>query len=146
MSRRRSQSELSVSLFPFLAVLVCAMGALILLLLIITKQVRSQAMSPPSGEKVELVVTPESLEPAIRIAQMEIPENHAPAVLPEPEIPQQILPDAVLFDEQKDGDRARMRLLEQQREELEKNRLWKFYVKNIKTHKKAHLLFPSEKK
>lgn len=39
----RSRSNETVSLFPFLAVLVCAMGALIFLLLVITRQIRSQA-------------------------------------------------------------------------------------------------------
>ncbi|WP_339742141.1 hypothetical protein [uncultured Rubinisphaera sp.] len=37
MPRRTAQSGTTVSLFPFLAVLVCAMGSLILLLLIITR-------------------------------------------------------------------------------------------------------------
>ena len=40
---RRQQATVSVSLFPFLAVLVCTMGALILLLLVITRQARLQA-------------------------------------------------------------------------------------------------------
>ena len=31
-----------VSLFPFLAVLVCAMGALIFLLLVVTRQIRAE--------------------------------------------------------------------------------------------------------
>ena len=39
MSRRTSQS--SISLFPFLAVLVCTMGALILLLLVTTRRIRN---------------------------------------------------------------------------------------------------------
>lgn len=38
MARRRSQQE--ISLFPFLAVLVCTMGALILLLLVTTRRIR----------------------------------------------------------------------------------------------------------
>jgi hypothetical protein len=39
----RRQSEQRVELFPFLAVLVCAMGALILLLLVMTRRIRQQA-------------------------------------------------------------------------------------------------------
>ncbi|MEX0704895.1 MAG: hypothetical protein WD069_22540 [Planctomycetales bacterium] len=41
----RSRSTGSVSLFPFLAVLVCAMGALIFLLLVTTRQIRSDALA-----------------------------------------------------------------------------------------------------
>lgn len=40
MTRRRPQT--SISLFPFLAVLVCAMGALILLLLVLTRKIRHE--------------------------------------------------------------------------------------------------------
>ena len=40
MARRRTAT--AVSLFPFLAVLVCTMGALILLLLVTTRQIRQQ--------------------------------------------------------------------------------------------------------
>lgn len=40
MTRRRPQ--ISISLFPFLAVLVCAMGALILLLLVLTRKIRHE--------------------------------------------------------------------------------------------------------
>src|SRR5688572_2550682 len=42
MSARRS-SQLSVQLFPFLAVLMCALGALILMLLVVTSRMRDQA-------------------------------------------------------------------------------------------------------
>ncbi len=114
MSRRRSQSELSVSLFPFLAVLVCAMGALILLLLIITRQVRSQAMAPAPVAEVEIEIIANSLSPMLQPAQIDLPDNHAPAMLPS---------QAVKFDEQKDGNQDRIRLLAKQKEELENSRL-----------------------
>lgn len=42
MTSRREAAP-SVALFPFLAVLVCAMGALILLLLVMTRRIRAQA-------------------------------------------------------------------------------------------------------
>ncbi len=41
---RRPRTANSVSLFPFLAVLVCAMGALILLLIVTTRRIRSDAI------------------------------------------------------------------------------------------------------
>jgi len=48
MARRQTQSVPAVSLFPFLAVLVCAMGSLILLLLVISRHVRPPAPALPT--------------------------------------------------------------------------------------------------
>jgi len=45
MPRGRSVNRLSVSLFPFLAVLICAMGALIFLLIAITQEIRTTAIA-----------------------------------------------------------------------------------------------------
>ncbi len=57
MSRRAQRTENTVSLFPFLAVLICAMGALILLLLVTTRRIRHQqahlaatAVTEPAAE------------------------------------------------------------------------------------------------
>jgi hypothetical protein len=52
MARRQHQN--SVSLFPFLAVLVCAMGSLILLLLVMTRKIRQdqQAIPEPAAASV----------------------------------------------------------------------------------------------
>lgn len=58
---RRAHKQTSVSLFPFLAVLLCAMGALIFLLVITTRMIHSEALqrqqvtsgdpfAPPSAE------------------------------------------------------------------------------------------------
>src|SRR5690606_18368075 len=44
MGGTRQQAANPVSLFPFLAVLVCAMGALIFLLLVTTHRIRQQAV------------------------------------------------------------------------------------------------------
>ena len=49
--RARPQSAASFSLFPFLAVLICTMGVLILLLVVISRNIRDQAIA-------EEVVTP----------------------------------------------------------------------------------------
>jgi hypothetical protein len=43
--RSRRESAPSISLFPFLAVLICTMGALVPLLFAITRQARLQAAS-----------------------------------------------------------------------------------------------------
>ena len=48
MSRRNTNN---VSLFPFLAVLVCAMGALILLLLVTTRRIRSDQLQELLAEE-----------------------------------------------------------------------------------------------
>ena len=45
MSGSRARTSNSVSLFPFLAVLVCAMGALIFLLIVTTRRIRSEALA-----------------------------------------------------------------------------------------------------
>ena len=45
MSRLKSRSTGAITLFPFLAVLICAMGALIFLLIVFTRQMREQAVN-----------------------------------------------------------------------------------------------------
>ncbi len=45
MSYRQSKTNQSVSLFPFLAVLICAMGALIFLLIVTTRRIRKEAVA-----------------------------------------------------------------------------------------------------
>lgn len=65
----RPREENSVSLFPFLAVLVCAMGALILLLLVTTRQIREtraaqqhlQEVAPAAPVVPEATAEPETL-------------------------------------------------------------------------------------
>lgn len=59
-SRRREAAGNVVTLFPFLAVLLCTMGALIMLLVVIAQSVRQPAVSvlPPIAE----VILPEPME------------------------------------------------------------------------------------
>ena len=88
MPRTRSQSQ-SVSLFPFLAVLVCAMGALILLLIVTTRRIRKEALvkaavkvekpKPPPAPPVALTVPPLPSAP--------VEEPVKPTVPALPEIP-----------------------------------------------------------
>ena len=59
MSRRSSGP--AVALFPFLAVLLCAMGALILLLLILTREIREDATHSAFAVPVEVPQRPESI-------------------------------------------------------------------------------------
>ncbi|HEY4761312.1 MAG TPA: hypothetical protein VIH42_12085, partial [Thermoguttaceae bacterium] len=52
-SRRRGQGAPSISLFPFLAVLICTMGALVPLLFAITRQARLQAAQTATAKIAE---------------------------------------------------------------------------------------------
>src|SRR4029078_13265056 len=62
MSRKAKGQQVGVALFPFLAVLICTMGALIVLLVLLVQQARVDASTiaaqqfgaPPSPEAREL--------------------------------------------------------------------------------------------
>ncbi len=64
MARRHHQH--SVSLFPFLAVLVCAMGSLILLLLVMTRKIRHDQQAELNTNAQPIVVS----QPADRSAEL----------------------------------------------------------------------------
>ncbi|MCA9071732.1 MAG: hypothetical protein KDA84_22550, partial [Planctomycetaceae bacterium] len=53
MSGSRARNDNSVSLFPFLAVLVCAMGALIFLLIVTTRRIRSEAVAQAKAKAAQ---------------------------------------------------------------------------------------------
>jgi TolA-binding protein len=53
MSRRRGQSELAPSLFPFLAVLLCTMGALVFMLIMTVSNAGAMAKQVVAAEKSE---------------------------------------------------------------------------------------------
>jgi len=69
MSRNRRRADNPVSLFPFLAVLVCTMGSLSLLLLVTTHRIRREALARADAE-LHAHETPS--------------ESKAPALFPEP--------------------------------------------------------------
>jgi hypothetical protein len=84
---RRSNSSPSVALFPFLAVLVCAMGALILLLLVTTRKMRQVAVARALAEEAaaadaekppeppaELPAQPEPVKPVERASPVAGPQ------------------------------------------------------------------------
>ena len=50
---RRARHQTTVSLFPFLAVLLCAMGALLVLLVITTRQIRDDVIREASARPLE---------------------------------------------------------------------------------------------
>lgn len=53
MSGSRARNDNSVSLFPFLAVLVCAMGALIFLLIVTTRRIRTEAVAQAKAKAAQ---------------------------------------------------------------------------------------------
>jgi hypothetical protein len=74
MSRRSAHTSAGVSLFPFLAVLVCTMGSLILLLLVTTKRARAVAI-----QKAKAAAIPSTPEPPPSMP-LPIPVATAPTV------------------------------------------------------------------
>ncbi len=67
-SRNRRESGGGISLFPFLAVLICTMGALILLLVVITRQAHLQAQEEHSGVATD--EQGEAIRGEIRMAEL----------------------------------------------------------------------------
>lgn len=90
MSKRAQKSTNSVTLFPFLAVLVCAMGALILLLLVTTKRVREQALARQQAAEAP-VEEPAPPEPEPADLPSQSPEPEGPE-LAGPSIPEPLPP------------------------------------------------------
>tara|TARA_R110002111_G_scaffold168038_1_gene233863 strand:- start:142129 stop:144312 length:2184 start_codon:yes stop_codon:yes gene_type:complete len=90
---RHGQEARSVSLFPFLAVLICAMGALIFLLVVTTRRIRHQAVLQVQKVSVEEIVEADFFPPVLFAAEIVEPEETAPiitkveraTVIPEPE-------------------------------------------------------------
>lgn len=92
MSRQGREAR-SVSLFPFLAVLICAMGALIFLLVVTTRRIRHQAIMEVQRVVVDEIVEDDLYPPVLFAAEVIEPEPAAPVVtkfqepepVPEPE-------------------------------------------------------------
>ena len=74
--RRRANTQASISLFPFLAVLLCTMGSLILLMLGMTQKMREQRAAEAAAD-AESAAT----------AQAELASRDEPPPDPEPEAP-----------------------------------------------------------
>lgn len=85
MSRSSRKSAQAVSLFPFLAVLICAMGTLIFLLIVTTQKIRKDAIAKVEVEieaapEVEPILIPEKPEP--EVVETDTPEE--PVEIDEP--------------------------------------------------------------
>ena len=83
----------SVSLFPFLAVLVCAMGALIFLLLVVTRQIRAEARAVAIQDARQQ----SALEPSSRAPEPPRPPPE-PAAEAEPDLPLPLLDDVAAVE------------------------------------------------
>ncbi len=90
MASSRRQSAPSVSLFPFLAVMVCAMGALIFLLVITTRRIREQTVA---GAQLDARIVDQSVEPDSAVppvpAPVIAPSETRPPIEPAPPEPEQ---------------------------------------------------------
>jgi hypothetical protein len=114
MSRRSTHTSAGVSLFPFLAVLVCTMGSLILLLLVTTKRARAVAV-----QKAKVAVAPAIPDPSSS-TPLPTPLDTAPSIEQQPEAD----PNAALrqqietFQRERDALRDRVAALQSELETL----------------------------
>lgn len=63
MSRRRASTEAGVSLFPFLAVLVCLIGSLILLLILVSRQSKANAVAKAKQARAQATAAAAAAKP-----------------------------------------------------------------------------------
>lgn len=81
---RRRKAGIAVSLFPFLAVLLCAMGALILLLLVMARQIRETATAKRATAPAA-ALAPVGPVPAVPAVTITVAEP-APPAPPDPNV------------------------------------------------------------
>jgi hypothetical protein len=84
MSQAQRRNALPITIFPFLDVLVCTMGSLILILILLSARMRTQAAAPESAESVASAEAAPSLEPDMPEESPPVLEEPAPLVVPEP--------------------------------------------------------------
>lgn len=157
MSRRGDSNESSVSLFPFLAVLVCTMGSLILLLLVTTKRIHDQAVAAaiasvrqsvasvdPSDARSSTTATAQTVDdPQLGLtptprAPLDDTASSTIAQAPEPSAPQTVSPPepvaapVVAQPLLRGPDPAALaRRREQEAEQLELNAMWQAKVEQL---------------
>ncbi len=113
MSRRAiGQNATPVTLFPFLAVLICTMGALIVLLVVMVQQAQRQTREVATAEQSAAAV-PAPVSPA----EIPLPPHAAaPAISDNSHLLEQQLQDAVWYNDELAQSRQRTRAkLEEQR-------------------------------
>lgn len=70
MTRRNRRQPIGIALFPFLAVLICTMGALIVLLVLTVQQARKSAVAEQAARALEAVPKGPSQDELDRIARL----------------------------------------------------------------------------
>lgn len=112
MSKRAASSN-PVSLFPFLAVLMSAMGALILLLLVVSRQAKEMRDREYQREQRSLVVDLPPLPE--RKSFPKLPDDELPAI---PELSSPELPPLPTLDDPRTALSERLRMLRRQWEQV----------------------------
>ncbi|MBL8850333.1 MAG: hypothetical protein JNG89_11700 [Planctomycetaceae bacterium] len=90
MSGRSSQP--SIQLFPFLAVLMCALGALILLLLVVTSRMRDQARARAVQVQSATIAVAAPVRPPLLPVELWQPASTPPAPVLHPGAPRALTP------------------------------------------------------
>jgi hypothetical protein len=133
MSRRKS-SDNAISLFPFLAVLVCTMGALILLLIAMTQKIHKRQLAEQAAARQEQAPAP-------------IPARPDPIILPDVPTPQTVPTGPSreelqqLADERRRQREARARELAEAQEEQARrvNQEWSTRTREAELQRDAEL-------
>lgn len=123
MARRNSQQ--SVSLFPFLAVLVCTMGALILLLLVTTRRIRQEQARYSAAVEVldDLTNGDLSDSDAVNVTDFVVNASEAPSADDSvPEFQSQWLPESDVSAEEHERLQAEIELAKTKRAELQEQK------------------------
>lgn len=96
---RRPATGSAISLFPFLAVLVCTMGALILLLIAMTKKIQQRALARERAAALEVVEAAPAIAPASDSEPVYLPD--APARLSTGPSPDELAARAAELEERR---------------------------------------------
>lgn len=107
----RRQHHNSVSLFPFLAVLVCAMGSLILLLLVMTRKIRQDQQASDNKQPSEVYVQANDRTEEIAVLNRQVSAGRAEIARLETEVRQ--------LQEQLNSQQARLRSARGELQELQ---------------------------
>ncbi len=97
MSRRRDALDTGISLFPFLAVLICTIGALTVALMLLSRQARIEAQERAVAELNKRATAPRDVEPEADAQQLyagTVPDDAATAP-DQPPPPREFTPPAV---------------------------------------------------
>lgn len=102
MASRRPRTSTGISLFPFLAVLVCVMGSLIFLLLVTTTRIRAESVARAHEQLQSVEAAPDLLPPPIEAPRrLPVEPEEGLEIYESPDLP----PDPVAVEEPVDNSR-----------------------------------------